>query len=307
MLEIFGGKAGCTKVATQRRLKTGQNQDLCAGIDLTNPRHQQLLWKLIREKRPRVIIMAPPCTAFGPWSRYNRHVNPRGYRLTLRTGVMLANLAADIALFQLDHDADFICENPQSSDLWQLSAWQLVLRHPRVCFTHCHQCAFGLRDPSGLFYYKPTKFVSSNWILIKRLERRCDGRHEHQVIEGSVHGQRRSRLAQTWPRKLCSAIVDGIIELFQQKLGQHTSRTSTSYPTAEAGTGTHVDEEPKARGRKRRDEKCAACQAGLPESDPSHSRMPYSCKFLPCKACRNNKDRHHPSHLRGDQCKFPYD
>ena len=42
----------------------------------------------------------------------------------------------------------------------------------------------------------------------KRLNKQCDGSHEHQQLEGS----NRTRLAQQWPEELCHAILSGAYE-----------------------------------------------------------------------------------------------
>ena len=42
--EICGGKGGVSRIAIRRRLKTGQNFDICVGFDLTNKDCVKQLW-----------------------------------------------------------------------------------------------------------------------------------------------------------------------------------------------------------------------------------------------------------------------
>ena len=65
--------------------------------------------KHVKQNRPKVVVMGPPCTHFGsfasPNSRYPGFVE--GYEVSKD----LADFAADIALIQLDDGRDFIAEH----------------------------------------------------------------------------------------------------------------------------------------------------------------------------------------------------
>lgn len=73
------------------------------------------------------------------------------------------------------------------------------------------QCMFGLRDPQNRkLYRKATRFLTnSRYATI--LERKCDGNHNHQVIEGHCKlggvWVNRSVFAQVYPRDLVRALV----------------------------------------------------------------------------------------------------
>ena len=71
------------------------------------------------------------------------------------------------------------------------------------------QCQYGLRDvQNGLPHKKSTGLMLSSHFMKKRLNKQCDGSHEHQQLEGS----NRTRLAQQWPEELCHAILSGAYE-----------------------------------------------------------------------------------------------
>ena len=72
VMELFGGEGGVTRIAVRRNLKSGGNLDIVSGYDLSSTAEQNLLFAYIRKFKPLCIVMAPPCTAFGSWSNYNR-------------------------------------------------------------------------------------------------------------------------------------------------------------------------------------------------------------------------------------------
>ena len=89
-----------SRVAVRRKLTTGSQWDLVAGIDLLDPSHRQALWKYLFKAKPRVIVMAPPCTMFSGWQTLNesRCRDRTLWDKRMKQAHVLANLAADIAL-----------------------------------------------------------------------------------------------------------------------------------------------------------------------------------------------------------------
>ena len=86
IMEIWGGNAGVSKVSIRRCLRTGQNFDIVTGADLTKYHNQQVLLNYIRQHRPLVIVMGPPCTAFSSWSHINQYNAPNTYTASRQTG-----------------------------------------------------------------------------------------------------------------------------------------------------------------------------------------------------------------------------
>ena len=199
-------------MAVRRKLSGHRNYDLTCGIDLTDEREVRALFQYLSSSKVFCVIMGPPCTAFGPWISVNMakaRTNPfmaAKLRKTRRIGTQLANLAADIAIFQLKHGRHFVAENPHSSQLWKLPSWKRVLARPNVARAVCDQCMKGLTTPHGLAK-KPTSFVASDESLVWRLRTRCNRQHRHVMLEGSL-----TTAAQTWPQQICRDIVDGVLE-----------------------------------------------------------------------------------------------
>merc|ERR1711953_685958 len=104
----------------------------------------------MRKNKPRVVVMAPPCTAFNALQRLFKHLHPKSFRLAMKIGLRLANLSAAVALFQLKTHHEFICENPFTSKMWLLRCWEFILKQPGIEVSRIDQCMYGLRSPSGI-------------------------------------------------------------------------------------------------------------------------------------------------------------
>ena len=63
-MELFGG-SGVGKLCPRRRLKRGAEFDLVAGFDLTTYENQRVVIKHVEIYKPLVIVVGPPCAAFG--------------------------------------------------------------------------------------------------------------------------------------------------------------------------------------------------------------------------------------------------
>ena len=73
------------------------------------------------------------------------------------------------------------------------------------------QCMYGLCDPSGLHYKKPTRIIG-NVLSLERLHKVCDRSHEHQEVIGTVRHEgrfvSRSMLAGAYPQALSIALAN---------------------------------------------------------------------------------------------------
>ena len=71
VMEFFAGKAGVTKVCIRRRMRTGPVVDLVYGFDLSSKKERDAWIKYVKQNRPKVVIMGPPCTHFGSFANLN--------------------------------------------------------------------------------------------------------------------------------------------------------------------------------------------------------------------------------------------
>ena len=75
------------------------------------------------------------------------------------------------------------------------------------------QCCFGLKSPSGKAMQKRTKLLTNMRSLYDALNGNfCQGLHEHEPIQGSENGIRRSQHAQTYPDGLVNTICEVVLK-----------------------------------------------------------------------------------------------
>ena len=272
IVKVFGGAGGTTRVAFCKGLSTGGNFDLTTSVNLLQASERHALLAFIHEVKPLCVVMGPPCTAFGSWSRYNRLVANEAWLSSLKIGLPLARVAADIANIQHDAGRFFICENPQSSQLWLLPEFVRLRQRKGILLATADQCQYGLTDPAGVPTMKPTSFLCNHPCLANRLMRRCKDDHVHAHLQGSVNGQARCKYAQTWPRQLCEAIVAGILDLRHR----YVREVHQAYAGAVAAPART----------------CPGCISHAFRGDSRHTREVGVCKFptdstvpLQCQAC----------------------
>ena len=115
-MEMFGGSGAVLKLAVRRKLTVGRNFDVSANFDLDDPDQLAEFWAYMEKHHPRVVVMGPPCTSFGPWSHFNRVHNHATWLKNHKIGVRLANLAAEVAMYQLANGRHFLIEVADAED-----------------------------------------------------------------------------------------------------------------------------------------------------------------------------------------------
>ena len=275
--ELFGGEAHTsTLCARLYDLKSGRNFELQCGVDLLTEKGRHEMWDYIRKTKPTVIVMAPPCRGFSPWSFLNEVIHPDAVAEARSQGVPLANLCAAVAQHQLDNNRHFVLEQPRQSSLFQVNSWKKLM--PKLFEAVCDQCRFGLVDRTGTALKKPTRFVASHPILLEHVKNRfCNQQHEHGKVKSE---------SERWPIKLCRALARGISDLICSE--DSYIADIRAFPTYS----------------------CPGCRGHIRKEDPRHVRDE-TCKFrdVPsiewsCVGCRRHKDRSDPSHTLDENCRW---
>eukprot|EP00971_Amphidinium_carterae_P149186 2958012-Amphidinium_carterae.2 len=258
LMEIFGGQAGCSSIGIRRNMNVGQNVDIIHGSDVTKSKTRDEVLQVIMTHQPTVTILAPPCTAFSGWARYNRMIGGDKHHESLRNGAACSTFAARIVREQLTHGRHFILENPAGSDLFRCAEWQAIDRTWTITKVTFPQCALGLKSPSGRPMQKLTTIWTSSPLLVRGLTNlRCNCRVPHVTIQGSERGQQLSTWAATWPLTLCRRLVDGIQTVLQseQQLPLYAETCQASaYPVDETPMPTPLPNTPF---------RCPACKRHL--------------------------------------------
>ena len=160
-------KGRVTQISLRRRLRSGGNLDLVTGTDLCDPAETKALWAYLRDYKPLVVIMGPPCTPYGPWSNLNWRLNREGWQRSYDACSPIARLCGAVALFQLRAGRHFLRENPHPPYMNAEAPWPEVMRHPNVVYFVFDQCMVGLRSQSRMLIKKPTGLVAPSYLLVQ--------------------------------------------------------------------------------------------------------------------------------------------
>ena len=232
VIKICGGEAGVSRLAIRRRLNVGGNLDLVTGVDLTKPERQKELFDVLESSKPLVVVMAPPCTAFGGWSHVQRVRDPKAFAKARAKGEQLADLCAKVAQRQIEAKRHFLIENPRGSEMFSLPSFR-KLQQRGIVTVNFPQCAVGLQSPNGQAIQKFTSLWASSDALVDGFRTLYCDHKSHWTLEGGAEGsQRRTAYAQVWPKEMCKIIVDGI-----QRLAK--SEFSEAYVAAARGRPCH--------------------------------------------------------------------
>lgn len=222
-LELFSGSARLSQVAAMNGLRVGQPIDLRTGYDILTSEGRAKCMKIIEEQRPEVVFMAPVC---GPWSILQNINDWYKVEEKRKKYLPMIEFCVRVAKYQLAHGRHFIMENPQTSQMWYTQVIQYLLKNPTVGYDTLDMCAFGMRDPNGYYYYKPTSLLHSMGPdVLTPVFRRCPNKlggaghghrtqHVHQPIEGHSPGHgSRTKLAQIYPYRFCSTLIRSLLPL----------------------------------------------------------------------------------------------
>ncbi len=134
----------------------------------------------VREDKPGLVWMAPPCTAWCVFSRLN--FSPQELRRRRRRDAALIDFVHEVITVQREGGRQAVVENPWSSDLWRHHVLQHWINSDGALMTHVDLCSYGMTSVQGTGLLR--KPVGLSNAFAESVEARCDGSHQHVVIEG---------------------------------------------------------------------------------------------------------------------------
>jgi len=208
--------------------------------DLSTTEGRRALWNVIDKHQPLNIWVAPECGPWGGWNRLNMYKSVAMFDKVVSWQKREAGhveLCSQLCEFQVKRSRHFHLEQPNGSTMPQLPVFQSIRNvTERASFD---MCMFGLRHPlSRKALRKSSQVFSTDPAMVEKLQAsRCDHRHVHQVIEGSVNvnGQ---RMPLT---RFCASYCPGFVQKVAKWMVQHVSQESM--------VGEHEDEPPAKRSR----------------------------------------------------------
>ena len=158
--------------------------------DLRTPEGRSALWKIVVERQPRHVWMAPECGPWGNFSRLNmcRSSSTRHKIQTARAEQQThLELCREVYEYQVVKGNHFHMEQPQGSEVFDQPVLEsVVLGTLKTVFDMCE--VGKLRVPTGNnFLRKRTTVRTTSRELHESLDARyCNQRHKHQPIEGKI-------------------------------------------------------------------------------------------------------------------------
>ena len=213
--EVFSVPRVC-KAAKAMGLNCGGSFDLKTGYDLLDKKVRNEVRDKLRQLKPRLVVICPPCGPYSPLQDLSKHKNMKVFLRKLYQGRILLRFGMDIAQDQLDRGDLFVFEHPRRAKSWHDRRVQEIGAQEGVIHEDLDQCAYGLKDRiSGRYHQKTTGIMTNSPELAEKLKRRCSHDHEHEHILGSIRmpeGWRsRSSLAQEYPKGLVNAMIKGLM------------------------------------------------------------------------------------------------
>eukprot|EP00435_Cladocopium_sp_Y103_P041817 s1270_g11.t1 len=214
LLEVFcGPQSQLTHQSRQMGFKA-ERMSLMQG-DLQTRSGRSLLFAKLVCQEPRNVWFSPSC---GPWSGFSCLNGSRSVEAwdELQAARMkyLEQVALGVVIlrYQRQHGRHMHWEQPRGSLMFKLPYMQEVRYY--MLAVDVDLCTAGnLKDPeSGLAIRKTLTIMTTSRHMIKSLTGlRCQGFHEHQVIEGQVkvNGERmnRSTYTENYPRKFARKLA----------------------------------------------------------------------------------------------------
>ena len=209
VLEVFGRTVSAT--ASRRGLGSCPF-DLKVGKDLSQLEMRIEVFRVIEQRRPKLLVTSPPCTMYSKLQRlWNiKRMSPEEY--TRRKAIVDEYLWFAHTCNKIQHNAgrSFAHEHPAGASSWTEDSTQAVVTLPGTYNALFDQCQFGLTSPRGTPLKKKTRILCNNAQLFNALHG-CNcrrGSHTHTRIMGSEDGHRLSTWSENYPPALCHALLD---------------------------------------------------------------------------------------------------
>ena len=130
-------------------------------------------------------------------------------------GVLHLSHSMDCAKTQYDGQRTFIFEHPFNATSWRQHCVHRVRSLPGIYCITIDMCYFGLRSKVHRRpMRKRTRIMTNSRLVADGLQGcLCPRNHDHQVIEGSEGGVRRSAWAQVYPPAFVEKLAQLAVQL----------------------------------------------------------------------------------------------
>ena len=220
VMEVFS-TPHITATAQKMSLAADYAFDIKVGCDLRTKKARDEVIELVNKTKPELLVVCPPCKMYSILQRLRKYKG-EAYENALNEAREFLAFAMELCTLQHTAGRKFVFEHPWFAESWFEECVRSVAEKAGVSCVRLDQCMFNLRDVhSGLRYRKPTGIMMNCEEIRQRVEKRCNGNHEHEPVFGSVKTKfgwkRRSEMAQRYPKQLVHAILEGYVAWKQTK------------------------------------------------------------------------------------------
>ena len=143
------------------------------------------MWRKLKEEKPLLLIVCPPCTAFSPIQELNYAKLPEGkMAMILRAGLYHLELTAAVMKWHIAQGRYVFFEHPAPAKSWEEECIQAVAHLPGVVTTVDDQCLYGLNVDGTGPNKETTRWLTKMEELVQPLSKRCNKKHFHVPLEG---------------------------------------------------------------------------------------------------------------------------
>lgn len=184
-IEIFAGAATVTQKVAALGFSVCNPIDISFDVEL-NMKHVHVLeWllHLIQNHYVESFMIEPPCTTFSVMRRppLRSREQPFGFDPSdpqTEDGTILAHRSFEVFDSGLRYGVTGVLENPWSSKIKFLPAWEILIAHAGCQLIRCDSCFY------GSIHLKAFAFLCA-WADIAPISGRCTGDHYHVPIQGA--------------------------------------------------------------------------------------------------------------------------
>ena len=187
-IEIFTWSCVMTMTAYDRGWETFQPVTL-PHWDMRQRAHREDARKYLQDVDPDMVMISPECTPWCILQNWNQRtpLQCRELQRKKEDGRESLKFAEEVVQWQFARQRRVLVENPLGSMAWQEAPMIAAFSGPEAGSVAVDMCAYNLRRPgTGQLVRKSTMLKGSQSICQKLAKGRCNRKHQHSHITGTL-------------------------------------------------------------------------------------------------------------------------
>jgi len=198
----------------KRGLRASMSVDVLMGWDLSKLCVREFVLKQISRRRPKAIMLSPPCTTFSTLQALNMgKMDEQLWKAKVAEGKAFLKFSMELAELQRVNGRFFVFEHPERASSWKDAEVRAMMQKQGVMVANFDQCQYNLRSKEHKDYHKKgTRFLTNSPAVHAEFDmQRCCGGHTHVDIQGQEGGQGRASYSARYPQEMVNALVQALV------------------------------------------------------------------------------------------------